>query len=376
MKKSFLAGLTHGEFLHRHWQKRPLLACKALAEHAGAIDREHLFELAGREAIESRIVVRARGGWRVRHGPFTRRDIDRLPRNGWTLLVQGVDTALRAASRLTRAFSFIPYARLDDVMVSYAAPGGGVGPHFDSYDVFLVQGAGRRRWRIGRQPDLTLVPNTPLKILARFAPDREWTLGPGDVLYLPPLWAHDGVALDECITYSVGFRAPTAQELGSRFLDFLQDHLALKGRYADPDVRPTRAPGRIPTDLVARGAAMLEALRWSRSDVAEFLGRYLSEPKPNIVFERPRRPLSAAVFGARAAAAGLRLALPTRMLFDERTVFVNGEAAALPRRGRKVLVRLANDRAVAPPLVIDRAARDLLYAWYLAGYIAFGSADT
>ena len=204
-----------------------------------------------RDDLESRLVQRQGRRWRVRHGPFGPRELQRLPRSGWTLLVQGVNHALPAAQRLLDAFSFIPYARLDDVMVSYAPAGGGVGPHFDNYDVFLLQGEGRRRWRVSRQRDLELVAGAPLRILRRFRPAREWVLDPGDMLYLPPRCAHDGVAMGGgCITYSIGFRAPDAQELGARFLDYLQDRLRLSGIYEDPGLKPQRHPGRLGDDMV------------------------------------------------------------------------------------------------------------------------------
>src|SRR5688572_13480314 len=296
MKKSFLAGLPPSEFLRRHWQKKPLFARNAFPDYAGAITRNDLFRLAGRDDIESRIVTRARGRWQVRHGPFTAADLRRLPRSNWTLLVHGVDHAVPQAARMLREFSFIPHARLDDVMVSYAAPGGGVGPHFDSYDVFLVQTEGERRWGVSAQSNLELVPDAPLKLLRNFTPEREWTLAPGDALYLPPRYAHEGVAAGECITCSVGFRAPAHQELGSRFLEFLQDRLKLDGRYADPAAGPARRPAEIPSRMLAESVRVLGRMRWREDDVAEFLGRYLSEPKANVVFRRPARALSPSEF--------------------------------------------------------------------------------
>lgn len=373
MKKSFLAGLSPADFLRRHWQKKPLLARAALSEYAGAITREELFELASRDEMEARLVTRARGQFRIRHGPFTPTDFKRLPRTGWTLLVQGVDQAHREAARLLQRFAFIGQARLDDVMVSYAAPGGGVGPHFDSYDVFLVQGSGERRWQVSRQHDLDLVPGAPLKLLRDFRPEVEWTVGPGDVLYLPPSHAHDGVALDECITYSVGFRAPAAQELGLRFLEFLQDRLELPGRYADPDLEPTQRPGRIPPAMLTRIARTLDPLRWREDDVTAFVGRYLTEPKANVVFERPRRKLPRAQFARRAGASGVRLALSSRMLFHGAVLFMNGEAAKVRQRAAGVLARLADARELSPPLGLEPQALQLLYDWYCAGYIELGT---
>ena len=370
MKKSFLAGSSRAEFFRRHWQKKPLLARKALREYSRTISRDDLFSLASRADIESRIVTRTRGRWRVRHGPFAERELERMPRSGWTLLVHGVEVALPQAARLLRAFDFVPYARLDDLMVSYAVPGGGVGPHFDSYDVFLVQSQGERRWRVSRQKDLELVPDAPLKILKRFVPEQEWTLSTGDVLYLPPRYAHDGIAVSPCITCSVGFRAPQAQELASRFLEFLQDGLALSGRYADPNLTAVRRPARLPADLVDYAAAATERIRWSREDVSAFLGSYLSEPKDSVTFERPRHPAALGEFKRQAGRRGLALSSATRMLFHGARIFINGEMLAPGAALARACARLADARELEPPLALPEPIWPLLYEWYLAGYIA------
>lgn len=370
MKSRFLAGLTAREFMRRHWQKQPLLARGALPEYATRkrITKDELFALAERDDVESRLLARRGAQWTVHHGPFSRRQLERMPQRNWTLLVQGVDQTLPQASGLLREFSFLPHARLDDVMVSYAAPGGGVGPHFDSYDVFLVQGAGERRWRIGSQPDLALVPDLPLKILERFEPEQEWTVQPGDLLYLPPHYAHDGIAVGECITYSVGFRAPAAGELATAFLDFLQDRLEVDGRYADPDVTPTRAPGRLPGRIVDYAARITDRLRWSRTDVERFVGAYLTEPKDNVVFEPPRRPLTPEAFVKRAQARGVRLAPATRMLVSNGDAYINGERHVPARRAMAPIEALANAREL-PPGFGGASASSLLYHWYAAGYI-------
>lgn len=359
--------------MRQHWQKKPLFAAGALPDYANAVTRDDLLALAEQDDVESRLVQSSQGRWQVRHGPFKRRDFARLPRSGWTLLVQGVDQKLPQAARLMREFAFIPYARLDDVMVSYAAPGGGVGPHFDSYDVFLLQGHGKRRWQVSRQRDLDLVADAPVKILKRFAAEQEWLVTAGDLLYLPPQCAHDGVAVDECITYSIGFRAPTAQELGQRFLEFLQDRLELPGIYADPHLQPTRAPGRIPRDMIERAASMLEPMRWSRADVDQFMGTYLTEPKANVVFDPPARCMAPNVFVRRAARAGVRLALASRALVSGRTLFINGEAIRAGAAEFKVLGRLADQRQLTAPLHLDPEAARTLYAWYCAGYIEIGA---
>lgn len=373
MKKVFLADLSPAEFMRRHWQKTPLLSRAALTQFANAVTRDELFDLASRDDIESRLITRVKGSWRVRDGPFERRELKKLPGRGWTLLVQGVDRVHGGAAKLRQTFAFIPYARFDDVMVSYAAPGGGVGPHFDSYDVFLVQGTGKRRWRISRQRDLDLVPDAPLKLLRNFVAEREWTVAPGDVLYLPPNCAHDGVAISECMTYSIGFRAPSEQELCARFLDFLQDRLALEGHYKDPHLEATPRAGRMPQALLDRYAAILTRLNWSKEDVAQFAGHSLTEPAPGVVFHRRTRALSAAAFARRAHASGVRLAFSSRMLVDSKRVFMNGEAIKPGPRARRALGQLADARELEAPLELDDETWRLLYEWYGAGYIETGS---
>ena len=236
MKRTLLGGLSAREFLARHWQRKPLVVRGAIPALADPVDLRALLALARRDDVESRLVVRAGRRWQLAHGPLARAETASLPARDWTLLVQGLNHVVPAAERLLARFAFVPWARLDDVMVSYAAAGGGVGPHVDSYDVFLLQGRGRRRWRISRQRDLAVVPRAPLKVLRGFKAEEEWVLEPGDMLYLPPGIVHDGVALEPCMTYSIGFRAPAADELGREFLGWLQERLALRGRYRDPDL--------------------------------------------------------------------------------------------------------------------------------------------
>jgi 50S ribosomal protein L16 3-hydroxylase len=369
--RTLLGGLLPREFLARHWQKRPLLVRGAWPGLRDPVSVSDLYRLAARDDCESRVVLRRGARWELRHGPFRAADLRRMPDARWTMLVQGLNHLVPAADRMMRRFAFAPYARLDDVMVSYAVRGGGVGPHVDSYDVFLLQGGGRRRWRIATGGVTELDPRAPLKILTRFRPEREWVLEPGDMLYLPPGVAHDGVALEPCFTYSIGFRAPSVRELGTEFLAFLQDHLALPDTlYADPGLRPARAPALLDDALVARCARMLERVRWSRRDAVEFMGRYLSEPKPHVRFAPPRRPLAAAAFARACTRRGIALAPATGMLYRARRLFVNGEAADAPAHARGPLVRLANDRALPAGKSFTPTAAALLYTWYRAGYLA------
>jgi 50S ribosomal protein L16 3-hydroxylase len=367
-----LGGLSEEKFLSQFWQKKPLLIRDAIPDFKGVVQAPELFALSLRHDVESRLVSRRRGSWYLQQGPFSRTQIARLPSSGWTLLVHGLNLELPGADALLRRFRFLPYARLDDVMVSYAAAGGGVGPHFDSYDVFLLQGPGRRRWRVGRPREPRLDPKAPLRVLTNFRPESDWLLEPGDMLYVPPGWAHDGVALGPSFTYSIGFRAPSDQEFAREFLAFLEDHVALAGTYADRGAKLQRRPAEVPNRMVRHAAAVARRIRWRARDVAGFLGEYLSAPKPQTVFSRPRTPHSCASFAALCRARGMRLDLRTRMLFREREFFVNGERVEAPGPLRRVLARLADERALPPGERLPQPLLGLLHDWYLAGWLRIG----
>lgn len=370
-----LGGRSVAAFLKGFWHKQALLVQRAVPGFAGLFTTPELFALAMRDDVESRLVVRNGKRWSLAHGPFRRADFKALPARDWTLLVQGVNLHSAVADALLRRFAFLPYARLDDMMVSYAAPGGGVGPHFDSYDVFLLQGTGRRRWKYGREENLALRPGLPVRILAHFTPEHDHVLSPGDMLYLPPHYAHDGIAVDTCTTYSIGFRAASANELATAFVDFLRDELDLQGRYADPDLGPSREPARIGGAMQRRCARMLRAIRWDRDAVARFLGTWLSEPKPSVFFDPPAAPLSRAAFLARAAKRGVCLDKRTQLLYDETWMFINGAALPLPAAGSATLKQLANERCLPSRAVVaDPAAATLVYDWYRDGYLDIGTA--
>jgi 50S ribosomal protein L16 3-hydroxylase len=369
--KRLLGGRDPQSFLAKFWQKRSALIRGALPGFTGVLTLRELLSIAERDDVESRLVIRERERWSLTQGPFRRSYLKRLPPRDWTLLVQDVNLVHARADALLRRFSFIPFARMDDLMVSYAAPGGGVGPHFDSYDVFLLQGSGRRRWRYGRQRDLSLAPDLPLKILLRFTPREEHVLAPGDMLYLPPHYAHDGIAVDACTTYSIGFRAPSKQEWADAFLDFMRDHVALEGRYADPDLRATRTPARIDAAMRRALRDTLARIRWDDALTAQFVGCMLSEPKPGIRFTRPARPLIRARFAARIARQGLVLDRAAQLLYDNKAFYMNGAVVACPRHGGPTLRTLANGRVLAARdcARAPAAAIDLLHQWYRYGFV-------
>lgn len=367
-----LGDISAEQFLREFWQKKPLLIRGAFAAFRDFVSSVSLRELALRDDVLSRLVVVRDSEWTVTQGPLRARDFKGLKHAQWSLLVQGIDQLLPQGKALLQQFDFIPHARLDDLMVSFAPKGGGVGPHFDSYDVFLLQGQGHKRWQISAQADTDLIPDAPLRILQRFQPEQEWILGPGDMLYLPPRYAHYGVALNDCLTYSIGFRAPSAQELGTQFLSHLQERLDLVGMYADPDLQTQAHPAEIGADMLDKTAALINQIRWGREDIAEFLGCYLSEPKPHVFFDAPARPLGRAAFASALAKRGVRLALQTQALFGGDQFFINGEMLNMNSALREPLIELADRRALAPCNVPNELV-DVLHDWYLAGYVALGA---
>lgn len=375
MKLAHLGGLTAPQFLAEYWQQKPLLIRQAFPGFGGWLTPDELAGLACEEEAQARLVLQNRGGWRVEHGPFAEARFASLPKKNWSLLVQGVNHFLKEGEALLQRFDFIPSARLDDLMVSFAPDGGGVGPHFDSYDVFLLQGHGQRLWRISQQQDMELVEGAPLRILKNFHTEQEWLLEPGDMLYLPPRCAHWGIALGDCMSWSIGFRAPSAQELGTHFLAHLQERIRLEGLYADPDLELQEHPAEISAQMIDKVATMLQAIRWDKGDVADFLGEYLTEPKPHIVFAPPRR-MAAPKFLQRLADQGVRLDLKSLMLLHGGKAFINGEAAAVEPQALPLLQQLA-DRRVLPPLPPSALQMpqltDLLCQWYHAGYLQFAS---
>jgi 50S ribosomal protein L16 3-hydroxylase len=365
---TLLGGLSPQQFMKRHWQKKPLLVRGALPGFKPLLDRNELFAMAGRDDVESRLVAQQAKSWQFRRGPFARRALPALSKPGWTLLVQGVDLHHTPAHELLSRFRFVPQARLDDLMISWATDGGGVGPHFDSYDVFLLQAQGQRRWRIGRQKDLALREGVPLKILENFEPEEEYVLEPGDMLYLPPRYAHDGVAQGECQTYSIGFRAPGRGELARELLQRLADDAAeLVGEavYGDGTQPATAMPGAVPAHLQQFAHEAIKAALRDPVALNRALGEYLTEPKASVWFE----PGS-----GRAALRSAVLDRRTSMMYDAQHVVIKGESYRASGRDARLMRQLADHRRLAPADLAraSQGAVSLLKSWREAGWVHTG----
>jgi 50S ribosomal protein L16 3-hydroxylase len=362
-----LGGLSPELFMRRHWQKKPLLVRGALPDAAPPLARDALFALAASDHVESRLVSRDGERWKLRPGPLPRRALPPLSRPGWTLLVQGLDLRVDAAHELLARFRFVPDARLDDLMLSYASDGGGVGPHIDAYDVFLLQVAGRRRWHVGRCPRPRLREDVPLKMLASFEPTDDWLLEPGDMLYLPPGWAHEGTAVGgDCMTASIGFRSPSRDELAAALLARLSEAEPAdrSPRYRDAAQPAVTDAGAVPAGLQAFAAEALHEALAAPGAIDRALGEWLTEPKPRVWFEARR--------GVRLRPGhGLMLDRRTRMAHDARHVFINGESFRAAGRDARLVRELADRRRLDARAVkrLSPGARELLNDWLAAGWL-------
>lgn len=380
-----LGGLSASDFLCRHWQKLPLLVRQALPGFYCPVPAAELAGLACAETVESRLVLRhgADGPWELRHGPFEEADFASLPASGWTLLVQDVDKHDERLDPLLEAFRFLPEWRVDDIMISYATDGGSVGPHLDDYDVFLVQGLGRRRWRVGAAPELQpkLRPDSELRLLAELQPAHDWVLEPGDLLYLPPQLAHHGEALGEdCMTLSVGFRAPLWREALGALLDEVLEGMSADARYADPELQPASNPGEISADVSGRFREAFQAMVVAAEDsLPLWVGRYLTEPKANLGSVAPESPPSSAAL-KRLLAHGRPLARSRSARFaysrdpQGRTwLFVDGAAYPAPDEAASLAKLICSRRHItAQPLrelMRAPAVRTLLRELMAAGHL-------
>ena len=371
---ALLGDISPETFLKEYWHKKPLLIRGAIPAFEGLLTPNELAGLACEDDVQSRIVSFDKNQWQCEQGPFSEKRFAKLPVRDWTLLVQSVNHHMQEASDLLQQFNFIPQARLDDLMVSYAPDGGGVGPHFDSYDVFLLQGLGHRLWRISDQSDLSLIEGAPLRILKNFDTKQEWLLSAGDMLYLPPHLAHWGIAVGDCMTYSIGFRAPSAQELASEFLNYLQEHRTFEGRYVDPDLKMQDHSAEIGADMVKKVGDMIAPLRWNDGDIAQFLGEYLSEPKSHVVFDSPNI-MDEASFVQKVVKKGIKLDLKSQLLCSAKSFYLNGEKVEenFAEDEFALLLKLADCRQLEAlgSHNISLKIQKLLHSWYLVGYLVF-----
>jgi 50S ribosomal protein L16 3-hydroxylase len=338
-----LGGISAREFMRDYWQKKPLLVRQAFPDFESPIDPDELAGLALEEEVESRIVLEhGAHPWELRRGPFSEDTFADLPEKDWTLLVQAVDQFVPEVAELLEHFRFLPSWRIDDVMISFATPGGSVGPHFDNYDVFLLQGHGQRNWKIGQMcnSDSPLLDHADLRILAEFEQSGEWTLEPGDMLYLPPRLAHYGVAVDDCLTYSVGFRAPSAAEVLTHFTDFLGQFLPDEERYSDADAEPASDPHQIQHDALDRLKGLLDKHMNDKDLLLTWFGQFMTEPRyPEQVVgeELDEQELIEALEDGAILIRNPSARMAWSELGDDLMLFASGRSCPLPAKLRELL---------------------------------------
>ncbi|MCX2899760.1 cupin domain-containing protein [Pseudomonas mandelii] len=339
-----LGGITAREFMRDYWQKKPLLIRQAIPDFESPIDADELAGLALEEEVESRLVIEnGERPWELRRGPFAEDEFSKLPEQDWTLLVQAVDQFVPEVAELLENFRFLPSWRVDDVMISFAAPGGSVGPHFDNYDVFLLQGHGKRNWKIGQMCDSEspLLQHADLRILAEFEATDEWVLEPGDMLYLPPRLAHCGVAVDDCLTYSVGFRAPSAAEVLTHFTDFLSQFLSDEERYTDADAQPVSDPHQIQHDALGRLKGLLAEHMSDERLLLTWFGQFMTEPRyPELVVgpeEIEEDDLLASLEQGAVVIRNPSARLAWSEVDDDLLLFASGQSRYLPGKLRELL---------------------------------------
>ncbi|WP_114521417.1 cupin domain-containing protein [Altererythrobacter sp. ZODW24] len=381
-----LQNFDTASFLRDYWQKKPLLIRAGLCPWVDPLDPNELAGLSLEQGTESRLVIQGEGGPSVEHGPQDSERLSKLPTSGWTLLVQAVDHQVPEVAALIEPFRFVPNWRIDDVMVSCAADGGGVGPHYDQYDVFLVQGAGKRRWQVGAKCDETtpLVAENELMLIDGFEATDEWVLETGDILYVPPGYAHNGVAVgDGCMTYSIGFRAPARSELIAHWTDHLIDEMAEDDRYSDPALAMQANPGEIAPAAIDALHAMVTEKLGDRAAFARWFGEYSTAPKYPDVDWQPEEPVSAGDMRDLIASGAALLRNPASrwsfaggeggavsLFVDGASYDCTGETASLAEA-----ICAADRIDLGPDAATDEASRELLVALINQGSLAFEQED-
>jgi 50S ribosomal protein L16 3-hydroxylase len=385
---TLLGGITPRDFMRDYWQRKPLLIRQAIPGFKPSLSIANIKQLVKREEVESRLIWQDENGWNMKTGP-----LQRLPAAGkpnWSVLAQSVDLHDDATAALMRQFRFISDARLDDAMISIATDGGGVGPHFDSYDVFLLQAHGQRRWRISQQDDLTLEPGLPLKILRNFESEQEFLLEPGDMLYLPPHAAHDGVAVGTCMTISIGFRAPTEATLACGMLEAANDQILANlgdtnGLYASPVIRgpdlsetykdagvaATDHPAALPESLIKATVKAIKKVNFDKALASRFLGQWLTDIPSNAYFE----PGDESIDFTETPPAGGKFILDrcTKLMYRDKQLYINGEVASIAASSRMRL--LADSREFhcsgAPASRLKKKELRTLTEWLHEGWLHY-----
>ncbi|MGH1485417.1 MAG: cupin domain-containing protein [Cellvibrionaceae bacterium] len=331
---SLFSPLTNDTFLNEYWQQRPLVVRQTLNDLSGIIDGDELAGLACEEDVESRIIqgYELNHHWSCSQGPFSADDFTSLPEQNWTLLVQGLDQWVDEISDILKRFSFLPRWRLEDIMASYAPIGGGVGPHFDYYDVFLIQVSGKREWKLGQKcnEDTPLQKNNEVKLLQEFLTEETHELSSGDMLYIPSGVSHWGRALsDDCITLSVGFRAPSEKELLTAALEDITSNLSNHKRYQDTIESIDSDPNKINTHVYQKLSRLLASITAEdiQASVEKVFGELVTEPRYGADEQEQSFTLLdlKAIFD-RDKEIILESSNSCRMAFSKENLFVNGES--------------------------------------------------
>lgn len=383
---TLLGGITPQDFMRDYWQRKPLLIRQAIPGFKPSLSIANIKQLVKRDEVESRLIWQDDNGWNMKTGPFNRLPAASKP--NWSVLAQSVDLHDDATAELMRQFRFISDARLDDAMISIATDGGGVGPHFDSYDVFLLQAHGQRRWRISQQKDLTLEPDLPLKILQNFEAEEEFVLEPGDMLYLPPHAAHDGVAIGDCMTISIGFRAPTLATLACGMLETANDQIlanlgdlgglyanpvipgpSLSATFKDPGIAATATPAALPDTLVKATVKAIAKVKFDEKLATRFLGQWLTDLSTNAYFEPGNEDLDLSV--DTPVSGKLVLDRCTKLMYRGKQLFINGEVAPIPASSR--MRQLADKRELSwsssKATKLKKKELRALNEWQLEGWL-------
>jgi 50S ribosomal protein L16 3-hydroxylase len=376
-KNHILGKISNDVFLKKYWQKKPLLIRDAIKNFKSPITEKDLFKIAQNETAISRLIEYKHGIWQVKYGPFKKSDLPKKTNTSWTMLVQNINHHVPFAESFLNLFKFIPYARLDDLMVSFATKKGSVGPHYDSYDVFLFQAHGEREWKISDQKKFSLDKKSAIKIITNFKTKNTWVLKPGDMMYLPPNVGHWGISQsDDCLTYSIGFRAPGTFEIQSKFLDFIQDNLITNQNdlYKDPNLNLQKNPAEINLNMIKKIQQIVNQLRWNAKSINTFIGQLLTEPIEGAVFETSK-PLTLEIFKKDLIRKSLKLNPKTRMLFIKNNFYINGELIETDKKSVVHLKQLANDREISVKSTLNKkdlnALGIVLLPLYLSGFIDF-----